>query len=160
RHGGRINSRKNANQPASGTKSMLPLILIVVAVIAGVFVFIVAMQRPDFCISRSGRTRAPAEAVFWFVDDFPPLGGGGAGEKIDPALKKTFEGASSGTGASYSWVGNNKVGQGRMTVVESRPAELVRIKLEFLKPFKATNTAEFSFKSEGRETEVTWSMFG
>ena len=36
----------------------------------------------------------------------------------------------------------------------------IRIKLEFLKPFAATNTAEFSFKPDGNQTTVTWSMFG
>ena len=48
-----------------------------------------------------------------------------------------------------------------MTIMESRPGELVRIKLEFFKPFAATNTAEFSFKPAGADTTaVTWSMAG
>ena len=47
-----------------------------------------------------------------------------------------------------------------MTIVESRPSALVRIKLEFLKPVAATNTAEFTFKPEGERTAVTWSMYG
>jgi hypothetical protein len=33
-----------------------------------------------------------------------------------------------------------------MTITESKPAERVRIKLEFFKPFAATNQAEFSFQ--------------
>ncbi len=47
-----------------------------------------------------------------------------------------------------------------MTIAESRPNELIRINLEFLKPFKASNTAEFTFKPEGNQTVVTWSMSG
>jgi hypothetical protein len=47
-----------------------------------------------------------------------------------------------------------------MTIMESRPNELVRVKLEFFKPFAATNTAEFTFKPEGNQTVVTWAMFG
>jgi hypothetical protein len=47
-----------------------------------------------------------------------------------------------------------------MTITESRPNELVQFKLDFLKPFKATNTAEFTFKPEGNQTTVTWSMYG
>ncbi len=34
------------------------------------------------------------------------------------------------------------------------------MKLEFLKPFKVTNTAEFMFQEEGDQTKATWSMFG
>ena len=59
-----------------------------------------------------------------------------------------------------SWDGNKKIGAGRMTIMESRPNDLIRFKLEFLKPFKATNTAEFTFKPEGSQTIVTWSMSG
>ena len=47
-----------------------------------------------------------------------------------------------------------------MTITESHPSDLVRIELEFLKPFKATNTAEFTFKPEGNQTVVSWTMFG
>jgi len=35
-----------------------------------------------------------------------------------------------------------------------------RAKLEFLKPFAGTSTAEFTFKPEGNQTAVTWSMTG
>ena len=58
------------------------------------------------------------------------------------------------------WVGNNKVGQGSMTITESRPDDFIRFKLEFLKPFAATNTAEFTFNYENDQTTVTWTMYG
>jgi hypothetical protein len=47
-----------------------------------------------------------------------------------------------------------------MTVTESRPDDLVRIRLEFLRPFKATNDAEFTFQPQAGHTLVTWSMSG
>ncbi len=47
-----------------------------------------------------------------------------------------------------------------MTLTESRPNDLVRIRLEFMRPFKATNTAEFTFKPDANQTAVTWSMSG
>ena len=47
-----------------------------------------------------------------------------------------------------------------MSIVESRPNDLIRIKLEFFKPFAATNLAEFTFRPEGDQTAVTWSMTG
>jgi hypothetical protein len=46
-------------------------------------------------------------------------------------------------------------------LIESRLSELVRIKLEFLKPIAAVNTTEFSFAPHGGDsTSVTWSMEG
>ena len=53
-----------------------------------------------------------------------------------------------GTGAIFKWAGNKEVGEGSMTITESRPSDLIRIKLEFLRPFEATNSAEFTFKSK------------
>ena len=39
-------------------------------------------------------------------------------------------------------------------------SRLARSRVEFLKPFEATNTAEFTFKPQGERTAVTWSMYG
>jgi polyketide cyclase/dehydrase/lipid transport protein len=75
-------------------------------------------------------------------------------------MSQRYEGGPAGPGAIYSWSGNGNVGEGRMTVTESRPSDLIRIKLEFIRPFTATNTAEFTFRPAGDRTAVTWSMTG
>jgi uncharacterized protein YndB with AHSA1/START domain len=142
---------------------MLTYILIALAVIAVliiVFVVIVAMQPADFRIARSSTFTAPPADVFAQVNDFHRWDAWSPWAKIDPSAKNTFAGAPSGTGAVFSWSGNNKVGEGTMTITESRPNDLIAIKLEFRRPFKATNTAEFAFKADGKQTTVTWSMSG
>ena len=75
-------------------------------------------------------------------------------------MKKTFEGPSSGPGAIYAWNGNNEVGEGRMTIVESKPGELVTMKLEFSRPFKCTNEVNFKLEPSGGGTRVSWIMDG
>ena len=139
---------------------MLNWILIGVAVVIGGFAAVVALQPSDFRIERSASIAAPAPAVFAQVNDFQNWRAWSPWEKLDPQLKRVYEGPKAGAGAQYAWVGNKDVGEGRMTILESRPGELVRIKLEFFKPFAATNTAEFSFKPAGDATQVTWSMAG
>lgn len=129
------------------------------AVVIALVVFI-SLRPADFRITRWTKFSAPPAAVFAQVNDFHNWDGWSPWAKMDPTMKQTYEGAPAGTGAIYSWVGNKKVGQGRMTILESRPSEMVQIRLEFLKPFKATNTAEFTFKAEGDQTKVIWSMFG
>ena len=47
-----------------------------------------------------------------------------------------------------------------MTITESQVNELIGFRLDFVRPFKATNTAEFAFRAEGNQTRVTWSMAG
>ncbi len=135
-------------------------ILIAIAVIVVVFIVVVAMRPADFRLTRTGSVSAPAAFVFAQVNDFHKWEGWSPWENIDPALKKTFEGPPAGTGAIYSWAGNSKVGEGRMTITESRPSDLILIKLEFFKPFKATNTTEFTFKPQGNQTAVRWTMSG
>jgi hypothetical protein len=140
---------------------MLKWTLAAVAAVIVVFLIVVALQPSDFRIERSATMRAPAPAAFAQVNDFQNWQAWSPWEKVDPALKRQYEGPKAGTGAVYAWQGNKDVGEGRMTIMESRPAEVVRIKLEFFKPFAATNTAEFSFKPAGADsTAVTWSMAG
>jgi hypothetical protein len=140
---------------------MLKWTLAAVAAVIVVFLIVVALQPSDFRIERSATMRAPAPAAFAQVNDFQNWQAWSPWEKVDPALKRQYEGPKAGTGAVYAWQGNKDVGEGRMTIMESRPAEVVRIKLEFFKPFAATNTAEFSFKPAGADTTaVTWSMAG
>ncbi len=139
---------------------MLSKILIGIAVVIVVFIVVVAMQPAAFRIARLATLAAPASALFDQVNDFHNWAAWSPWAKIDPAMKETFEGAPAGVGAVYSWVGNNQVGSGRMEILESRPSERIRIRLDFLKPMKATNTAEFTFAPEGDGTTVTWSMEG
>ena len=72
---------------------------------------------------------------------------------MDPTMKRTYEGSAEGNGAIYRWVGNGHVGEGSMTITESHPSDLIRIDLEFLKPFKGSNVAEFTFKPQGDQTD-------
>jgi hypothetical protein len=139
---------------------MIRKILIALAGIVVVFVAIVAMQPSEYRVARTVRISASAPAVFGQVNDFHKWEAWNPWAKLDPAMKQTYEGAPAGIGAVYTWAGNNQAGEGRMTLTESRPSELVRIKLEFLKPFAGTSIAEFTFKPEDNQTAVTWSMTG
>src|SRR5579864_5349509 len=136
------------------------LILIVIAVVVALLIVVIATRPADFSIARSTTISASPQAIFPQVNDLHSWEAWSPWAKIDPAMQMTFAGPAAGTGAVYTWVGNNKVGEGRMTIVESRPSELVRIKLEFIKPFAATNATEFTFQPQGNQTAVTWSMSG
>ena len=139
---------------------MLTKILIALAVIVIGFVLIVATRPSEYRVARTVTISAPAPAVFAQVNDFHNWAAWNPWATLDPGMKQTYEGAPAGTGAIYTWAGNRQVGEGRMTLTESRPSDLIRIRLEFLKPLAAISTAEFTFKPEGKQTVVTWSMVG
>ena len=134
---------------------MLP-ILLALAFIALIFFVVIAGRPGEFVVSRSTKISAPPEKVFPHVNDLHKWEAWSPWAKLDPNAKNSFAGAASGTGAAMSWDGNKKIGAGRMTITGSEANELIRFKLEFIKPFKATNTAEFAFKPEGNQTVVTW----
>ena len=135
-------------------------ILMTIGVVVAGLVVVVALRPSEYRVARRTTIAAPAAAVFAQVNDFHNWGAWNPWAKIDPAMKQSYEGAPAGIGAVYTWAGNKEVGEGRMTLVESRPNELIRIKLEFLKPFAATSLAEFTFQPEADRTAVTWSMTG
>jgi uncharacterized protein YndB with AHSA1/START domain len=139
---------------------MITPILIGLAVIIVLFLIVAATRPSEFQVTRSATIAAPPAVVFPHVNDLHKWEAWSPWAKLDPNAKQTYEGPPAGPGAALSWAGNNKVGEGRMEIIESRPTELVRFKLDFLKPMKATNTAEFTFKPEGNGTLVTWAMSG
>ena len=134
------------------------LLGLVVAII--VVVGIAAFQPNEFEISRSINIAASPAQVFAQVSDFHRWDQWSPWEKMDPNMKRTFEGPPSGEGAVYAWAGSGQVGEGKMTLVKSQPPELIQIRLDFLKPMKATNLAEFTFTPEDGGALVTWSMSG
>jgi len=138
---------------------MLPIIL-ALAIIAILFFVLVVGQPDEFKVVRSAAMATSATTVFEQVNDFHKWDAWSPWAKIDPACKNTFSGTSAGKDAGFAWDGNNKVGAGRMTITDSQPPELIRINLEFLRPFKTTNITEFTFKSQDGQTLVSWTMTG
>ena len=139
---------------------MFKKILIGLAVVILILVVVTALQPADFKVERSTTINATPATVFGNVNDFHKWEAWSPWAKMDPAMKTTYEGPPSGTGTKYHWVGNSKVGEGQMEITDNKPAELVKIKLDFIKPVAATNDAEFAFKPEGSGTKVTWTMTG
>jgi carbon monoxide dehydrogenase subunit G len=131
-----------------------------IAVVVVLFVVFVATRPAAFHIERSILVNAPPASAFAQVNDFHAWAAWSPYEKLDPQMTKTFDGAPLGVGAMYAWSGNAKAGEGRMTIVDSNPPSRIGIKLEFTKPFAATNRATFTFVPGADGTKVTWSMDG
>jgi Polyketide cyclase / dehydrase and lipid transport len=137
------------------------VIIVVVLIVAVAAVLAYATTKPDtFRVQRSASIKAPADKIFPLINDFHSWAAWSPYEKLDPELKRTYSGAPSGKGAVYAWEGNNKVGAGRMEIVDAPPPSKVAIKLDFLRPFEAHNTAEFTLAPAGDATTVTWAMDG
>jgi uncharacterized protein YndB with AHSA1/START domain len=138
---------------------MFTIIAIIAILVAAVLIY--AATRPDnFRIERSTSIKAPPERIFPLLDTFHQWEIWSPWEKVDPEIKRTYSGAESGRGAIYTWQGNKNIGEGRMEIIESMPNSRLLIKIDFLKPFEAHNTIEFTLEPQGETTKVTHAMFG
>ncbi len=149
------------NNVIVGRKRRLwPKILAVLGVLIGVLVVVIAMQPDTYRVERSTKIAASQATLFEQVNDLRKFEVWNPWGKIDPNVKITHEGAPAGVGAVYKWAGNSEVGEGQMTITESRPNEMVKMRLDFFKPMSGTADATFTMKPEGSETVFTWSMEG
>lgn len=139
---------------------MLKKILLALVVIVAAFLGYVALQPSTMRVQRTGTIDAPPDVAFAQVNDFRAWEAWSPWAKLDPNSKATFEGPTAGAGSVFHWSGNDQVGEGTMTITESKPYETIRIKLDFRKPFAGTNDVEFAFKPEGNQTAVSWTMTG
>ena len=113
-----------------------------------------------YTITRSAFIPARPEAVYPHVVDFHKWSAWSPWESRDPAMERTYEGPSEGVGAQYSWRGNRKAGSGTMQILEADEPNSIRLRLVFVKPFKAVNPTGFTFEADHGGTRVTWAMKG
>ncbi|MDX1921535.1 MAG: SRPBCC family protein [Alphaproteobacteria bacterium] len=137
-------------------KLLAGLILIVLIFVG------IALTKPDeMKVSRSAVINAPVAKIFPHINDLHKWDAWSPWAKLDPTATPTFSGATQGNGAVMAWTSEKpEVGTGKMTITESVTNQRIVFLLEFEKPMQGTNTAIFTFKPEGKGTNVTWSMSG
>lgn len=134
---------------------------IIILVLAIALILFIASRKPNtFRVERRIEIAAPAEAIFPHINDFHLWTAWSPWENVDPDLQRTYSGADSGVGAKYAWLGNKKIGQGNMTILETQTPTYIKIDLQFIKPFKASNIGEFTLKEGNGTTIVVWTMSG
>jgi hypothetical protein len=138
-------------------KLVLAVIFLFLAV--PLLVMAVAATRPaTYLVQRSISVSAPPDQVYAVVVDFRRWERWSPWSRLDPGQKTTVTGE--GLGAVYTWSGDDKVGAGRMTIVEAVPGSKVGIKLEFQRPWESTNETSFLVVPEGTGSRLTWLMRG
>lgn len=136
-------------------KILLTLIVIIAAIL------IYASTKPNtYRVERSISINATPEKVMPLIDDFHNWDKWSPWAHLDPNMKVTYGGSPSGKGAVYAWEGNNKVGAGRMEILDERAPGYADMQLDFYKPMKDTARTEFNLVPEGTGTQVSWVMSG
>jgi len=130
------------------------IVLLILAVLG------LAWSKPSALrIVRSAEIGAPPEKVYALIADLRAFNRWNPWAKMDPEIQLGYEGPAAGPGAISAWE-STKVGTGRMEITEANPPNRVAMRLDFIKPFAATNGASFTLTPRGSGTEVVWEMHG
>jgi hypothetical protein len=139
---------------------IIAIIAVALAIAIAVVLILAATKPNTLRVQRAISVKAPADRIFPLINDFHQWRTWSPYENKDPAMKRSYDGADSGKGAVYAWEGNNNVGSGRMEILEASVPSMIKIKLDFFKPFEGHNTAEFTMLPQGDVTNLTWTMVG
>lgn len=122
---------------------------------------VIALQPATFQVERSTTIAASRDVLYAEINNLPRFQDWSPWAKLDLNTRYNYEGPAIGPGASYTWVGNNQVGEGRMTITGNPAPDRILMRVEFRKPFASTNDVKFELEPLGPEkTRVTWIMFG
>jgi len=142
------------------TTTFLWLVLAVIALLLALLLLYAATRPDEFRVTRSAVIKAPAARIFALINDLRAFNNWNPYERKEPGLKGSYSGPASGVGAAYAWEGK-KVGSGRMEITVAEAPNKLTMRLDFVKPFKARNSAEFTLLPQGDNlTVVSWAMHG
>ncbi|MEO6511290.1 MAG: SRPBCC family protein [Nocardioides sp.] len=112
-----------------------------------------------YSVTRSTSIAAAPGTVHALVDDFHQWTQWSPWEDLDPDLRRSYSGPTSGKGARYVWKGNRKAGEGSMEITASAP-DAVDVDLHFMKPFTNRSVVRLALRQTTTGTDVTWTMTG
>lgn len=139
---------------------MIIKILSAVALLVVGIAIVAVFQPSTYRAVRTATFAAPPAIVFAQTNDLRKYQTWNPFGKSDPAATYVYEGPATGLGSIVKWSSKGQTGEGTMTIVESRPNELVRYRLVFIRPMAGTGDMAIALQAQGNQTLVTWSMEG
>jgi effector-binding domain-containing protein len=126
----------------------------IILLILVVLFFVIALFLPSkLHMEESMVINEPARLLFKQVNNFKNWEKWSPWQESDPAMEITYKGNNLGVGASYFWI--SKVhGDGEMTILESKPYEMIRYKRVIME--RGTAYSDFFFEETDGGTKVTW----
>lgn len=129
-----------------------------VAMVALFFV-IALFKSKTYEVTQKIEIQVPVEKVFPLVADLSQWKNWSPWYEVQPSADYVFEGTPMQVGSSLKWDGKI-IGNGKMTLTESKANEMVMLKIDFNEPRKAQSVSEFRFEARGATTLVTWTDKG
>lgn len=140
---------------------MIKKLLLIPILALGILLGYISSKPDQFEISREAVFAAGPESLFPQLNNLRKFQDWSPWARIDPECQHTFEGPEAGVGSIHRWSGNDEVGEGSMTILESETNARILSRLDFKKPFEAINMTEFRLvPEEGGKTRLIWTLNG
>jgi effector-binding domain-containing protein len=136
---------------------MVKKILLFVVGLIVVLLLIGFVLPRKFELTKSEVINAPAEYVFEEINNLERWPDWSYWNTLDPNMEVMYSEQKVGTGASYEWKGNSDVGEGKLTITESKPNESVACDLFFMQAEEASKAVYQLEPTEGG-TKLTMSF--
>ena len=108
----------------------LKIIGIVIAAIVGIALIAGLMMPGEKLVSRSRLIDAPDSVLYNQVVKLDNWPNWSAWHRLDSNMKIEYSANTSGVGAWYTWSGNDKVKNGKMTIISTVPNQMIVDKME------------------------------
>lgn len=140
-------------------KKLLRFIIILLILLAIAAIALMAFSPKKLQFEESMSIAAPPQMIFNKVNDFKSWESWSPWMEMDPNAVHTYTNKTAGVGAKWSWKGNNEIGEGNQTIVESVPGKNIKTALEF-SGWDGQSFSDWSFEPDGDKTKVTWGFDG
>jgi hypothetical protein len=120
-------------------------------------VFIGGLLLPDKVhIEREIVIKSTAEKVYPNLINYRNFNKWSPWYKLDPTAEYDYSGPSDGVGATMSWRGDDRVGEGVQKIVEAQPYQHVKASLDF--GSQGNGFTDWYLTNRGNEVSVKWSF--
>lgn len=124
------------------------------------FLVYIALQSPQYQISRELLIKAKPEQIFPYINHARKSNEWMPWADLDPKMIMSYSGPDEGVGSKSFWVSEGSMGTGEALVVESIANSAVKSELSYIKPMTMKQTAIVSLHPTGEGTIVRWSVTG
>lgn len=141
---------------------LIKRVLLFLGAVIAVLLIIGLFLKKEFKVEKQISIQKPVNEVFAYVKLIKNQDNFSKWNKMDPNMKKTYQGTDGTIGFVYGWDSeNNQVGAGEQEIEKITENQRMDMILRFKRPFEVQNSAYFITEAQGNsQTKITWGFQG
>ncbi len=125
--------------------------------VIGFYLYGLLILKDEVTVSRSIEIERPARMVYKSVNSMHNFNQWSPWPRLDPDAQFSYQGPKSGVGSQMTWSGNQEIGSGVQTIIETIEHEKVKTKTEFKSKGNEVSYTTYQLTELGPDrTQVEW----